>query len=114
MKGLMPMWMCLGFVILVVGIRVMAGYFLKEERPAVRLGLALGLFGVYTGILLLFLYVMYLSALKQNMGIYEFYAEIVLIILGTNAAAASAGVMYWGMRRKRKISEIEKARLKDM
>lgn len=71
--------------------------------------------GLYTAFVGMFIYLTYEGALHNStIGMEEFYQEILVGILGINFAAIIVAIFYYFMRKKRKISDMDKMKLKDL
>lgn len=70
---------------------------------------------MYTVFIGLFIYLTYQSTLHNaSVGMEDFYQEIIVGILGINFALILVAIFYYFMRKKRKISDLDKMKLKDL
>ena len=81
----------------------------------VRFGLILFNMILYTGFMGIYIYLTYENTLhNRNIGMEDFYEEILSGFLTINFALMLVAVLYFFMCKKRKISDLDRMKLKDL
>lgn len=97
---------------------LMARYFLarlwNETRLSARLGMIAGLFLVYTAGLMLMLWQVYHYIADKEGSIGSYYHMVMLTVPAVNTIVLFAGVLYYFVRGKRKLSGTDKMKLMDL
>lgn len=102
------------FIATAVAMRCMVFQFYKKINFKVRFVLGIGLFVGYTILLQIYLYFIYQLAITQNMTSSQIYPVISIALVVFHVTALLIGIVYYLMQNKRKMSDIEKMKLKDL
>lgn len=103
-------------VLLLIPVKALAPKMMDSGNPKLRFGIGLVLFLVYTAVLLLVL--VFINAVNAE-GIDNsldrvYFIRYAIGVSITNLAALFTACLYYFTREKRKMSDMEKMKLKDM
>ena len=102
------------FLIVAVAMRCMAFQFYKKLNFKVRFALGIGLFVGYTILLQIYMYFIYQLMINPTMPSAQIYPLLSVALMIFHLTALLIGIIYYLMQNKRKISDIEKMKLKDL
>ena len=103
-------------LVLLLAARLMVPKMLEAESAGVRFGMGLGIFGIYTAVsLLMFRYLCIFDGkpIAQLTGA-EVWSRVVCAFLLVNIAVCMTACIFFFAREKRKLSQEEKMKLKDL
>lgn len=103
-------------LVLLLAARFMVPKMMESESAGVRFGIGIGLFGIYTAIsLLMFRYLCTFDGrnIAQLTGS-EVWTRVVCAFALVNWAVCMAACIFFFTREKRKLTQEEKMRLKDL
>lgn len=101
-------------VIVLLVVRFALNKFLDTKSAKVRFGIGVGIFIVYTGIVQLFFYYRYQEIANTGGNIQELYQSMAMIFAVISLAVIFIAFVYFFMRNKRGMSDMDKMKLKDM
>lgn len=101
-------------IILGVAARFLLAQLLHTTKASVRFGIAGGLFSLYTIGLILFLRQTYIHAQGVNASLQYYHQAVILTIVIANIIVLFAGILYFTMRGKHRLSPEDKMKLKDL
>jgi len=104
---------CMMVIALLVG-RFALEKFMDTTNTKVRFGMAIVLLVIYTGIVQGFLYLSYQDIIMRNEDIQVCYQTMAFVVLSINIAVLFIAIVYFSIRDRRKISEMDKMKLKDL
>ena len=99
-------------VLLVLAAKIMAGKLLSSDDPRVKFGLGLGLFAIYNCIMLMG--VVWLCTFDGGAIPDELASRALTGWLVVNLAAVFGACLFYFTREKRKLSQTDKMKLKDL
>jgi len=103
-------------MVLLLAARLMTPKMMEAESAGVRFGLGMGLFGIYTAVsLLMFRYLCTFDGkgIAQLTGA-EVWRRVVCAFVLVNIAVCMTACIFFFAREKRKLSQEEKMKLKDL
>ena len=103
-------------MVLLLAVRLLTPKMMESNSAGVRFGIGLGLFAIYTAVcILMFRYLCTFDkkAIAQLSG-NEVWTRVICAFLLVNAAAVFAACIFFFTREKRKLSQEEKMKLKDL
>ena len=106
----MGTWIYIAMVIIVFAARFAVDKLIDTTSPKVRFSMTLILLVLYTVFMEGFVYLMYEQPIVND----NFYQSIVVGIALINFAVLLVAICYYFMRRKRKLSDVDKMKLKDL
>ena len=106
----MGTWIYIAMVIIVFAARFALDKLIDTTSSKVRFSMILILLVLYTVFVEGFVYLMYGQPIVND----NFYQSIVVGIALINFAVLLVAICYYFMRRKRKLSDVDKMKLKDL
>ena len=106
----MGTWIYIAMVIIVFAARFAVDKLIDTTSSKVRFLMTLLLMVIYTLFMEGFVYLMYEQPIIND----DFYQSIVVGIALINFAVLLVAICYYFMRRKRKLSDVDKMKLKDL
>ena len=106
----MGTWIYIAMVIIVFAARFALDKLIDTTSSKVRFSMILILLVLYTVFVEGFVYLMYEQPIVND----NFYQSIVVGIALINFAVLLVAICYYFMRRKRKMSDVDKMKLKDL
>ena len=106
----MGAWIYIAMVIIVFAARFALDKLIDTTSSKVRFSMTLILLVLYTVFMEGFVYLMYEQPIVND----NFYQSIVVGIALINFAVLLVAICYYFMRRKRKLSDVDKMKLKDL
>lgn len=97
-----------------VAARLLLVQLLHTTKVSVRFGIAGGLFLLYTMGLILLLRQTYIYALEVNASVQHYHQIVILTLVIANIIVFFAGILYFAMRGKHRLSPADKMKLKDL
>ena len=96
--------------------RFVADKMMETANPKMRFFQGLGLWGLYTGFILSFVFCTYQSVLQNaKLGMEDLFKEVIIGLALINFALILVAIYYYVFWRKNhKISDIDKMKLKDL
>lgn len=103
-------------LVLLLAARLLTPKMMESESAGVRFGIGVGLFGIYSVVcLLMFRYLCTFDGgeIAQMAGS-EVWKRVIVAFILVNVAAVFAACIYFFTRERRKLSQEEKMKLKDL
>ena len=86
----------------------------QSSRPATRFRIIAGLFLLYTLVMLLMLWQIYLSMQHMNATIQDYHHSVIMVVCAINTVVFFIGILYYAIRGKHQLSGNDKMKLMDM
>lgn len=96
------------------GGRICLNSFIETSSAIKKFWLGVGLFASYTFVLLFFLYFIHFEIFVDVESVEMFFQHTLVGILLMNLVVLIIGIVYFLLRSKRKMSDIDKMKLKDL
>ena len=106
----MGAWVYISMVIIVFAARFALDKLIDTTSSKIRFSMTMILLILYTAFMEGFVYLVYEQPIVNN----NFYQSIVVGIALINFAVLLVAVCYYFMRKKRKLSDVDKMKLKDL
>ena len=106
----MGAWIYIGMVIIAFAARFAVDKLVDATSSKIRFSMTMILLILYTAFMEGFVYLVYEQPIVNN----NFYQSIVVGIALINFAVLLVAVCYYFMRKKRKLSDVDKMKLKDL
>ena len=101
-------------LVIILAARLLLARLLHTTKASVRFGIAGGLFFLYTIGLILFLRQTYIHALGVKASLQYYHQAVILTIVIANIIVLFAGILYFTIRGKHRLSPADKMKLKDL
>lgn len=102
-------------LVLLFAARFVADKIIDTTSSKVRFGMGALLLVMYTVFIESYIYIIYHNnIMRVDAGLPEFYQSIIVGIALINFAVLFVAIVYYFMRKKRKISSMDKMKLKDL